>query len=177
MPLITLYGDKLMSFAARAYPTIQPSVEPPYLSATINGDFNPRYKNLNIPTPLEFRSTATPSLEWVDYPNGKYLRLSAGHTQNGITLSFQIVFYVKPSTTSLPITQDSELAALTYYSDPVHGTLHVGVSGTLDLQYDEAEETLAGTFNGLFDHGGQNGDKLFPINGQFFACDRKLSRW
>lgn len=165
-----------MSLAARAYPVTRPAVAPSFLSATINDDSVPQFRHVKIPEPLQFRSTSDPVLEWVDYPDGKYLRLTAGHTTNGVTRSFQIVFFVKPSTGTLQITSDSDLVALTYYSDPLNGALHIGTSGTLDLQYDEIEETLGGNFNGLFDHGGESGNERFPINGQFFAYGCKLIR-
>jgi hypothetical protein len=171
-----MYGDKLMSFAARAYPTIQPTVAQPFLSATINGDSNPRFKHSKIPEPLSFRSTSTPSLDWVDYPTGKYWRLSAGHTENGRTRSIEVVFYTKPESGSLPISLDSERVAVTYYSDPVNGTLHVGVSGTLSIQVDEFEKTLTGTFHGTFDHGGESGDDVFPISAEFLTDNVDLRR-
>ena len=171
-----MYEDKLMSFAARTSPTIRVTVVPSYLSATINGDSNPRYKHVKIPEPLNFRSTSAPSLELVDYPTGTYWRLSAGHTENGMTRSIEVVFYTRPESVSLPISLDSDRVAVTYYSDPVNGLLHVGVSGTLNLQYDESEKTLTGTFNGLFDHGGESGDDVFPISAEFFIDGVELRK-
>lgn len=165
-----------MSFAARAYPTIRPTVAPSYLSATINGDSNPRYKHVKIPEPLAFRSTSAPSLELTEYPAGKYWRLSAGHTENGVTRSIDLVFYKTPKTGNLSISADSEDVAVTYYSDPVNGVLHVGASGTVTLHYDDSEKTLTGTTNGLFDHGGENGDELFPISLEFLVNDVDLRR-
>lgn len=166
-----------MSLAALTVkPTIRQAIAQSFFSATINDDSDPRYRNVKIPDPLQFRSTSAPVLEWVEYPDGRFLRLSAGHTENGTTRSFQIVFFVKPSTTTHQIGPDSDIVALTYYSDPLNGTLHVGFSGTLDLQYDKLEETLTGTFDGLFDHGGESGNDLFPINGKFFAYGCRWTR-
>lgn len=164
-----------MSQAALAtYPVIRQAVTKPFFSASINGTSDPRY-NVKLPPPLEFRATSTPKLEWVDYPEGTYLRLSADHTENGLTRSFQIVFYVKPSSGSLKI-EESDIIALTYYSDPLNGTLHIGVSGTLDLKYNEVDETLTGSFDGIFDHGGEHGTERFPINGKFVANGCRWTR-
>ncbi|HJR31176.1 MAG TPA: hypothetical protein VJ889_20885 [Pseudomonas sp.] len=165
-----------MSFAARAYPTTRSSLAPAYLSATINGDSNPQFKHVKIPEPLDFRSTSGPSLKLTDYPDGKYWRLSAGHTQSGVTRSIDLVFYTTPKTGNLSISADSAEVAVTYYSDPVNGALHSGVSGTVSLQYDPSENTLTGTASGLFDHGGEDGDKLFPISLEFLLNGIDLSR-
>lgn len=165
-----------MSFAARAYPTTRSFLAPAYLSAEINGDSNPQFKHVKIPEPLAFRSTSGPSLELTDYPDGKYWRLSAGHTQSGVTRSIDLVFYATPKTGNMSISADSEEVAVTYYSNPEHGILHSGVSGTVSLQYDPSEKTLTGTASGLFDHGGEDGDQWFPIILEFLVNNVDLRR-
>lgn len=158
-----------MSLAVKPYPGFLKVTKAAFLSATVNDDSDPSYRSVKIPQPFSFRSTSAPVLEWVDYPDGRYLRLTAGHTENGITRSFQFVFFVEPTTGQYEISSDSDRVALTYYSNPVTGELHKGDSGTLDLKYSKNEETLEGSFNGLFDHGGESGDELFPISGKFLA--------
>lgn len=50
-----------MSYTARAYRTILPDTAQTFLSATINGDANPRYRFVKVPQFMEFRSTSVPS--------------------------------------------------------------------------------------------------------------------
>ncbi|WP_025109929.1 hypothetical protein [Pseudomonas sp. H1h] len=158
-----------MNCALNLNPSILQANDPAFLSATINGGTDSHLRIIKVPEPLNFNSTSTPSLEWKTYPQGEVLVLSAGHTSNGTTVRFEIVFFVEPLSGQYPISEDSDRNALTYYSDPVEGTLHKGIEGTLDLKYDEINGTLHGTFYGKFDHGGVDGHGSFPINGEFHA--------
>ncbi|CAI8982431.1 MULTISPECIES: hypothetical protein [Pseudomonas] len=165
-----------MSRALQLNPSIMRINDPAFLTATINGGTGPHLRIIKVPSPLNFNSTSTPSLTWKTYPQGELLVLSAGHTKNGTTVRFEIVFFVKPLTGQYPISGDSDRNALTYYSDPVAGTLHKGVEGTLNIEYDEINETLRGTFYGRFDQGGVEGADLFPINGEFLAYGGQSSK-
>lgn len=156
-----------MSFAARAYATTLPAQ--PYLSATINGDSNPRFKHLKIPEFKEFRSTSIPSIELKDFPDGQHYWLRAGHTENGMTQTIEFVFYTKPGTGTFSISKDIEDVRMTYNSNPVSGDLHVAESGSITFQYDQIEQTLNATWTALLDHGGEDGNSLFPIKGEFLV--------
>lgn len=164
-----------MSFAARAYATILPTSAPAYLSATINGDANPSFRFVKIPEFKEFRSTSIPSLKLEDYPEGKFYVLTAGQTENGKTQTIQFVFATRPQTGTYSLSKDIDDVRSTYYSDPANGSLHVCESGSITVQYDDIEKTLGGTWTGAYDHGGADGDQLFPITGEFTA-DADLNR-
>ncbi|WLG53617.1 hypothetical protein [Pseudomonas sp. FP1742] len=154
-----------MSFAARAYATnIQAQA---YLSATINGDSNPSFRHVKIPAFKEFRSTSIPSIELKDFPDGQHYWLRAGHTENGMTQTIEFVFFTKPAPGIFSISKDIEDIRVTYNSNPVNGDLHVADSGSITLQYDRDEQTLTAMWSGLFDHGGADGNSLFPIQGEF----------
>ncbi|KQV21974.1 hypothetical protein ASC74_16350 [Pseudomonas sp. Root329] len=164
-----------MSFAARAYPTTLSAQA--YLSATINGDSNPNFKHVKTPAFKEFRSTSIPSIELKDFPDGQHYWLRAGHTENGMTQTIEFVFYKKPATGTSSISKDIEDVRVTYNSNPVNGDLHVADSGSITFQYDDIEKTLTATWNGLFDHGGADGNSLFPINGELLVnADLSQSR-
>lgn len=156
-----------MSLAARAYATTLP--EQAYLSATINGDSNPKFKHVKIPAFKEFRSTSVPSIELKDFPDGRYYWLRAGQTENGMTQTIEFVFYTKPSTGTSLISKDIEDVRATYNSNPVNGDLHIAESGSITFQYDDIEQTLTAMWSGLFDHGGPDGNNLFPIKGEFLV--------
>lgn len=158
-----------MKLAVNSNPSIEQVTKPAILSATVNGGSTSHLRIVKYPQPLSFLSTSAPTLKWQTYPQGEVLVLSAGHTQDGSTVRFEIVFFVKPLTGQYDISENSDRNALTYYSDPVSGSLHKGVAGTLNLTYDENEETLQGSFFGTFDHGGEKSESTFPIDGQFLA--------
>lgn len=162
-----------MSHALKLNPVIWQAPDPAFLSATINGGPAVHRRDIKIPDPINFDATSTPTLEWKTYPQGEVLLLSAGRTHNGITVRFEIVFFVKPESGTYPISASSDRSALTYYSDPVEGTLHVGVSGNLNLTLTEDEGKLEGSFFGEFDHGGEQAEENFPIVGQFlvYGCN------
>jgi len=165
MTLTILYGDKLMSYAARAYATTFPAQ--PYLSATINGDANPNFKHVKIPPFKEFRSTSVPALELKEYPDGCFYWLRAGQTENGMTQTIEFVFAAKPSPGTFKLSKNIEDIRVTYNSNPVNGDLHMAESGSITFEYNDIEKTLTGTWSGLFDHGGAEASDLFPINGEF----------
>ncbi|MBV4545674.1 MULTISPECIES: hypothetical protein [Pseudomonas] len=158
-----------MSYAARAYTTIFPVLAPTYLSATINGDANPLYRFVKIPQFMEFRSTSVPSFGPKPYPEGLRYVLTAGHTKDGVTRTLEFVFPFKPQSLTYDLSKDSDDVRSTYYSNPATGDLHVSVSGSLTLKYDDIEKTLSGTWSGTYDHGGENGNEEFPITGEFVA--------
>jgi len=167
MTLTILYGDKLMNFAARAYATTLSAQ--PYLSATINGDANPNVRHVKIPPFKEFRSTSVPALELKDFPDGRYYWLRAGHTENGMTQTIEFVFSSKPAPGTVSLSKNIDDVRVTYNSNPVNGDLHMAESGSITFQYDDIEGILTATWTGLFDHGGPDGDSLFPISGEFLV--------
>ncbi|WP_019578828.1 hypothetical protein [Pseudomonas mandelii] len=156
-----------MSFAARAYSTSFQAQA--YLSATINGDSNPNFKHVKTPAFKEFRSTSIPSIELKDFPDGQHYWLRAGHTENGMTQTIEIVFPTRPTAGTFPISEDIENIRVTYNSNPVNGDLHVAVSGSITFEYNVIEQTLTATWSGSFDHGGPDGNSLFPIKGEFLV--------
>ncbi|RON69248.1 hypothetical protein [Pseudomonas fluorescens] len=156
-----------MSYEARAYATIFPVLAPTYLSATINGDANPRYRFVKVPQFMEFRSTSVPALGPKPYPEGTRYVLTAGHTKDGVTRTLEFVFPSKPQSMTYDLSKDSDDVRSTYYSDPATGELHVSVSGSLTVKYDDIEKTLNGIWSGSYDHGGVNGNEEFPITGEF----------
>lgn len=164
-----------MSYAARAYATILPASAHTYLSATINGDANPRYRFVKVPEFMEFRSTSVPSFGPKPYPEGPRYVLTAGHTKDGVTRTLEFVFPSKPQSMTYDLSKDSDDVRCTYYSNPATGDLHVSVSGSLTVRYDDIEKTLSGTWSGTFDHGGEDGNEEFPITGEF-AANADLSR-
>lgn len=164
-----------MSYTARAYRTILPDTAPTFLSATINGDANPRYRFVKVPQFMEFRSTSVPSFGPKPYPEGLRYVLTAGHTKDGVTRTLEFVFPFKPQSLSYDLSKDSDDVRSTYYSNPATGDLHVSVSGSLTLKYDDIEKTLRGTWSGTYDHGGENGTEEFPIAGEF-VVDADLSK-
>ena len=164
-----------MSYTARAYATIFPVSAPTYLSATINGDANPRYRFVKIPQFMEFRSTSVPTFGPKPYPDGTRYVLTAGHTKDGVTRTLEFVFPSKPQSMTYDLSKDSDDVRSTYYSNPATGELHVAVSGSLTVKYDDIERKLSGTWFGTYDHGGENGDEFFPITGEFVA-DADLSK-
>jgi hypothetical protein len=166
---------KFMSYAARAYAKIVPVSAPTYLFATINGDANPRYRFVKVPQFMEFRSTSKPSFGTKPYPEGPRYVLTAGYTKDGVTRTLEFVFPSKPQSMTYDLSKDSDDVRCTYYSDPATGDLHVSVSGSLTVRYDDIEKTLSGTWSGTFDHGGENGNEEFPITGEFVA-DANLSK-
>lgn len=167
MTLTILFGDKLMSFAARTYaPTLTAQ---PYLSATINGNANPKFKNVKIPPFKEFRSTSAPVLELKDFPDGRYYWLRAGQTENGMTQTIEFVFYTKPSPGTLSISKNMEDVRVTYNSNPVIGDLHGAESGSITFEYDDIEKTLTARWDSLLDHGGADGSELFPVAGELLV--------
>jgi hypothetical protein len=174
MTLTILYGDKLMSFAARAYATT--FLAQPYLSATINGDAHPNFRHVKIPPFKEFRSTSTPTLELKDFEDGQHYWIRAGQTEQGMTQTIEFVFSTKPSPGTFSLSTDKDDIRVTYNSNPANGDLHMAQSGSITFQYDNIENTLTGTWNGLFDHGGESGSELFPINGEF-SVNTDLSKF
>lgn len=156
-----------MSFAARAYATTLPAQA--YLSATINGDSDPKFKHVKFPAFKEFRSTSIPSIELKEFPDGQHYWLRAGHTENGMTQTIEFVFFTRPGTGTFSISKDVEDIRVTYNSNPVNGDLHVAESGSITFQYDGLEKTLTAMWSASFDHGGPDGNSLFPIKGEFLV--------
>jgi len=79
------------------------------------------------------------------------------------------VFPFKPQSSTYDLSKDSDDVRSTYYSNPATGDLHVSVSGSLTLKYDDIKKTLSGTWSGTYDHGGESGNEEFQITGEFVA--------
>ncbi|MGF6208750.1 hypothetical protein [Pseudomonas frederiksbergensis] len=155
-----------MSQAARnAYVATYQAPAQTYFYAAVNKGSGPLP---SLPVPFDFNATAKVALEYVDYPSRKVLRLRATHTEQGQSKFFEMIFSTRPTLGIHDLEAENDDLAITYYSDPVNGVSHRATSGYLVIKKFD-DESIEGSFDGVFGSGGADGNAFFPIDGRFFG--------